>query len=138
MFQNNRKKEQYLYKYRDGGILIEYTIDEEPVFGYETTKETTIDGTTVFTNKHIPEKTQRNIGKVWVDGDNVEGYLPKKIIVNLLADGEVVDTAIIEPDENGDWKWCFTDLPKYKDHGKEIKYEINEETIEEYTAILGE
>ena len=133
MFQNNRKKEQYLYKYRDEGILIVYTITEEPVFGYETT----IDGY-VITNKHIPEKTQINIGKVWVDGDDLEGYRPKKIMVNLLADGEVIDTAIIEPDENGDWKWCSTDLPKYKDHGKEIKYEINEETIEEYTAILGE
>ena len=40
------------------------------------------------------------------------------------------------PDDEGNWKYSFTDLPKYRDHGVEIKYSILEKSVTGYTAEI--
>jgi hypothetical protein len=58
--------------------------------------------------------------------------------VNLLADGEVIETVAVTPDENGDWSYTFSELPKYRDDGVEIVYTVTEDTVENYeTEING-
>ena len=53
--------------------------------------------------------------KTWVndDGYNVR---PSQITIQLVADGKDVPgkTQIVKPDQNGDWKYEFKDLPKYR------------------------
>ena len=74
--------------------------------------------------------------KNWKDNDNKEGTRPDSIVVKLLEDGkEVKKITVTEKDE---WKFSFTNLPKYKD-GKEIKYTIEEEAVKGYiTNIEGD
>ncbi len=118
-----------LTKYKDGGVEIVYTITEEEVDGY--TAE--VNGYNV-TNTHIPETTSVSGVKTWADNDDQDGIRPDSITINLLADGVEIDDQIVEADANGDWKYSFTDLPKYKDGGTEIIYTITEDTVAGYEA----
>ena len=105
---------------------IVYTVDEDPVSGY--TKG--IDGYTI-TNTHEPLVTKVSGTKTWTDADDIEGFRPESITINLLADGEKIDSkTVTEADE---WKWSFENLPAHK-KGKEVTYSITEETIEGYTT----
>ena len=108
------------------GKEINYTIKETNVTGYDTT----IDGYNI-TNTHATEKTEVSGKKTWVDNENQDGKRPEKITVNLLADGEKVDSKEVTAEEN--WKYTFDNLEKYK-NGKLIKYEISEEKVDGYTT----
>lgn len=83
------------------------------------------------------DEPKTNIGgiKKWNDSDNQEGKRPEKIIINLLADGK--QTASKEVTAADDWKYEFTDLPKFKD-GEEIIYTITENSVEDYTTEINE
>ena len=116
-----------LPKYRDGGIEIKYTVVEDPVDGYGTT----IDEFFTIVNTHKPAEVEIEGEKTWDDADNQDGKRPKKIIVNLLADGKQVDEKIVTEEDN--WAYKFTNLPKYK-KGDEIEYKIAEELIEGYST----
>lgn len=112
------------------GNEITYTVEEDAVEGYEAT----VDGYNI-TNTHKPETTKVEGTKTWNDSDNQDGIRPEKIIVNLLADGNKVNTQEVTPDDNGNWTYSFTDLPKFK-AGKEIKYRVEEVAVEGYTTEL--
>src|SRR5699024_11392149 len=91
-------------------LPIYYTVKEDAVPEYETKQE----GTN-FTNIHEPELTGVKGTKTWDDADNQDGKRPETIIVNLLANGEVTQTA--EVTEETDWTYEFANLPTY-DSGK--------------------
>lgn len=123
-----------LYMYEVGhenedNYLINYTVKEKNVPGY-TTK---ITGTTI-TNTHEIDKTAKvTVEKVWNDNNNQDG-LRQEIEVSLLANGEEIDTYILNANNN--WKHTFDGLQKYSS-GKEIKYTIEEKTeIEGYTVKI--
>ena len=95
-----------------------------------------------FVNYHEPELIKNDdddpdndgqlvVTKVWDDEDNFGNTRPASITVELLADGEVIDTVEIEPDEDGNWEYIFEGLRKYRD-GEEIEYTINEIVVENY------
>ena len=112
------------------GNEITYTVEEDAVEGYEAT----VDGYNI-TNTHKPETTKVEGTKTWNDSDNQDGIRPEKIIVNLLADGNKVNTQEVTPDDNGNWTYSFTDLPKYK-AGKEIVYTVAEKAVEGYVSTV--
>ena len=116
-------------KYRDGGVEIVYTITEEAVEGYETV----VDGFNV-TNSHETETVDIAGVKTWVDGDNIKGLRPETITINLLADGEVVDTKVVTAED--EWTWTFEGMDKYRDGGVEIVYTVSEEAVEGYLTIV--
>ncbi|MBF0713589.1 Cna B-type domain-containing protein [Gemella sp. GH3] len=116
-----------LPKYKDGKEIT-YTITEDKVEGYTTE----INGYNI-TNKYTPEVTQISGEKTWEDGNNQDGKRPDKIKVNLLANGEVIQSKEVSSQDN--WKYEFTNLPKYKD-GKEITYTITEDKVEGYTTEI--
>jgi len=117
-----------LLKYDENGADIVYTIEEEQVTGYTAA----VVGYDV-TNTHTPEAIEVSGSKTWEDNNNQDNIRPESITINLLADGEFVDNAVVEEDAEGNWEWTFTNLPKYK-AGKEIVYTIEEETVTGYTA----
>ena len=95
-----------------------------------------------FVNYHEPELIKNDdddpdndgqlvVTKKWDDEDNLGNTRPASIVVELLADSEVIDTVEIEPDEDGNWEYVFEGLRKYKD-GEEIEYTINETVVENY------
>ena len=95
--------------------------------------ETTIEDFNV-TNTHTPETVEFSGSKTWYDADNQDGIRPESITINLLADGEVIDTITVGEAEK--WSWSFTELPKYRDQGVEIVYTITEEAVKDYTTSI--
>ena len=117
---------------KKAGQDITYTVEEvEPVTGYTTAVSGTAATGFTVTNTHTPEKTSISGTKTWSDADNQDGKRPASITVNLLADGNVYASKTVTAASN--WKYNFTDLPKYK-AGKEIKYKVEEVAVADYTT----
>ena len=107
------------------GDKINYTIKEDSVTGYNDilTAPSYQDGYAVFnlTNKHEPENISIKGEKTWDGGS----YRPEKVTIGLLANGKLIRSIDVRPDEQGLWKYSFDNLFKYED-GKAIKYELDE------------
>ena len=118
-----------------GGTPIKYTVVEVTVAGY--TSEVTGDAASGFTitNSYSPETVDVKATKNWDDANNQDGKRPTKITINLLADGEKVDSKEVQAAADGTWTVEFTKLAKYK-AGKEIKYTVTEEAVAEYEATI--
>ncbi len=116
-----------LDKYNSGTEIV-YTISEDTVADYTTV----VDGYNI-TNTHTPEKISISGSKTWDDADNQDGKRPSSIIVNLLADGEKVDSKTVTAEN--EWNWSFTDLNKYA-KGREIQYTITEDKVENYITNI--
>ena len=112
---------------------IVYSVREiTSIDGYTTT--VTGDAETGFTikNSYTPETTSVSGSKTWNDADDQDGKRPENIKVNLLADGSVYATKTVTEAEN--WEYSFTNLPKYRDGGIQIKYSVSEVDVPEYTG----
>ena len=110
------------------GQEITYTVSEEAVPGY-TSK---VEGYNI-TNSYTPETTTVSGSKTWEDGDNQDGKRPASITVNLLADGQKVNTQTVGEAEG--WSYNFTGLPVYK-NGQRITYTVTEEAVPGYSTNL--
>lgn len=75
----------------------------------------------------VPETVTRKVLKVWKD-EGHEKERPQEITVQLLQDGRVFDTVILNADNN--WRYTWTDLDS--DH----KWTLVENEVEDYTAIV--
>ena len=118
-----------------GGTPIKYTVVEVTVAGY--TSEVTGDAASGFTitNIYLPETVDVKATKNWDDANNQDGKRPTKITINLLADGQKVDSKEVQAAADGTWTVEFTKLAKYK-AGKEIKYTVTEEAVAEYESTI--
>ncbi|UUI04700.1 Cna B-type domain-containing protein [Oceanobacillus jeddahense] len=117
------------------GELIDYTVEESAVDGYEDETTGNAEDGYVITNMHEPELIDLEGTKTWDDADNQDGKRPESITVHLLANGEEVED--VEVTEESDWSYAFTDLPKFE-NGEEINYTIQEDDVEDYsTEITG-
>ena len=118
-----------------GGIPIQYTVVEVTVTGY--TSDVTGDAASGFTitNSYSPETVDVKATKNWDDANNQDGKRPTKITINLLADGQKVDSKEVQAAADGTWTVEFTKLAKYK-AGKEIKYTVTEEAVAEYESTI--
>ena len=118
-----------------GGTPIQYTVVEVTVPSY--TSEVTGDAASGFTitNSYSPETVDVKATKNWEDANNQDGKRPTKITINLLADGQKVDSKEVQAAADGTWTVEFTKLAKYK-AGKEIKYTVTEEAVAEYESTI--
>ncbi|MFW7433878.1 Cna B-type domain-containing protein [Vagococcus carniphilus] len=82
---------------------------------------------------NTPETTKIDGAKTWDDMDNQDRKRPDKITVNLLADGELIESKEVTTAD--DWKYEFTNLPRFKD-GKEIVYTVEEVAVPGYTTTI--
>ena len=112
-----------------------YNITEEKVTNYTT--EISYDKNNFrITNTHITENTTITVTKVWNDNKNQDGIRSSEITISLKANGQKIGNATIK--EENDWKYTFTNLPKYQD-GKEINYTVEETNIPtEYNVSYSE
>ncbi len=117
------------------GKDIDYTVTEDAVSKYTTEITKAADGTFTYTitNSHKTEETEVKVTKVWDDADNQDGYRTSDVTVNLLADGEVIDSVTLS-EENG-WSYSWTKLDK-KAAGKDIDYTVTEDKVSEYTTEI--
>lgn len=136
-----------LDKYADG-IKISYTVQELEIEGYTTVITGNQENGYIITNTHTPEVVEISGRKIWDDNSNQDGTRPESIIINLLKNGEIMDSKVItanslnnkdvidedyETNDEG-WSWSFTNLPKYENGGQEISYSITEEAVEGYST----
>ncbi|WP_066191397.1 Cna B-type domain-containing protein [Gracilibacillus timonensis] len=120
---------------RDGGETIEYTVKEVDVpTGYESEINDENHGAITITNNYEPELINIPVEKEWDDANNQDGNRPDSITLNVVnGASEIVKTAEVTPDEDGNWSHVFEDLPKYQD-GNEIEYRVTEDAIEGYSV----
>ena len=118
----------------------EYTIYEEPINHYDTNIQyQEIDPETMTTNITInssvkPEDRYDGIvGYVmWDDDDDEKGKRPSNVTINLYRNDEKIDS--YTTDEDNDWYYEFTLLPKWKNPTEEYTYSIEEEEQEYYSS----
>ena len=94
--------------------------------------------TVVYTNTYI--------GDIWVvvDGEktwdtkgDAAAQVPLFVTVQLLADGQVCQSAIVKPNNHGKWLYSFH-APKYDGNGREILYTVKEIPVPGFiTQITG-
>ena len=114
----------------DEGDTIAYSVKEETPEGYladvrmnptDTGYEFTV------TNKHGVETVEIAGRKIWDDANDAAGKRPKEVKLDLYADGELVKSKTVKAADSDDWNYSFGSLPKYRDHGIEIAYEVRED-----------
>ena len=116
------------------GKAIAYTVKEVSVpNGYTSAVTGDASSGYTVTNTHKPGVTSISGTKTWNDGDNQDGIRPKSITVNLLANGEKIQSKTVTADAAGEWKYSFENLPQSKD-GKKIAYTVSEEAVTGYTT----
>ena len=111
-----------LPKYDNGNIIV-YKVDELSVPDEYNKTIKNCGSCYTITNTHKPELTNITVNKVWDDCDNQDGVRPGAVAVDVLADGERVQTITLNGDN--DWTFTLTDLPVYKESNV-IKYTIEE------------
>ena len=125
----------------ENGKLIEYSIDEEKVAGYDKVTTITTNGPDYnLKNTHKPEKRTIEGQKIWNDNNNQDGKRPTSIKVKLYKkvgdkEKEEVTTQEVKADKDGNWKYKFDNLPKYEG-GKLIEYSVKEVAVEGYTTEI--
>ena len=114
---------------------ITYKVEEiSKIEGYDTTYS---DDTFIITNTHKPAEVFVEGTKTWDDNDNQDGLRPTSITINLLADGEQIDSMVVMPAADGTWSWRFDNLPKFKNVNgmvTKIQYSIEEIKVDGYES----
>lgn len=85
------------------------------------------------------EDISYTINKVWNDSDNQEGTRPDSITIELLQDGVVLETAVLN--EGNNWTYTFSDLPSRVDLANgthDYVYTIREQDTDNYNASYSE
>ncbi|MFC4386692.1 Cna B-type domain-containing protein [Gracilibacillus marinus] len=115
-----------LPKYDEEGVAYDYTVSEATVEGYETIVEG-YDITNLRVGTTAVEGT-----KTWKDDNSEER--PESITVNLLQNGEIIDTKEVTAET--DWNYSFDELPKYDEEGVAYAYTVSEEAVEGYETTV--
>ncbi len=126
-----------LPKYDSLGNEIVYTIDEKDSGSKFYVKEK-IEGYTVINKFEVPNETvEVTVEKKWNDNDNEAGKRPSSITLQVKEGEKIVQEQVVSANEN--WKYTFTNLPKYDSLGNEINYTVDEkENLKFYTkGIVG-
>lgn len=134
-------REKHFASYRNGQA-IEYTVEEEPVDGYESESSgpmtllgknwgSSLMVTNTYVEKQFDEVYGIEIGKSWND-EGHEEERPESITVRIYGNGEEVDS--IELSEEKGWSRNDILLPAYDDGGEAMTYQIIEDEVEGYTA----
>ena len=122
-----------LAKYDSEGYLYTYKVAENPIDGY-TTK---VNGYN-FTNtmSEINDTIDISGTKIWEDNENAYGTRPTSITVNLLQNGTKVASKKVTSADN--WRYSFTDMPKYDAKGYLYTYTVTENAVSNYnTSVNG-
>ncbi len=104
----------------ENGHVFEYTLEEEPVEGYNVSYE----GFNVINT--LKEQKIIEAVKVWDDNDNVANKRPSSIELQLKSNGNIVDYSTVG--NYNDWKHTFK-VPKYDELGNEIQYTVDERDL---------
>jgi hypothetical protein len=122
-----------LDKYDEDGVEILYTVEEEAVEGYETSiaSAISITATKLWEVEDADDADDADSAEV---ADGAEVTKPDSITINLLKNGEKVDSKTVT--EAGNWSCTFEDLDMYDENGEEILYTVEEDGVEGYDPSI--
>uniref|UniRef100_UPI0011A1E532 Cna B-type domain-containing protein n=4 Tax=Bacillus cereus group TaxID=86661 RepID=UPI0011A1E532 len=113
-----------LAAYDTEGKAYKYEVKEQAVDGYKTE----VNGYDITNTKVGQTKVEGT--KTWKD-DNTKDR-PKMIKVDLLQNGQVIDTKEVTAETK--WKYAFENLAAYNAEGKAYKYEVKEQEVAGYES----
>ena len=100
-----------------------YYPDNYPEKGGEEVKTDEDEGTATVKQEY---KVDKNVEKIWEDNNNSKGKRASSVMIELTADGEVVENSQVELNSRNGWKHTYRELEKYDEIGREIEYSIIE------------
>ncbi|TFJ93066.1 Cna B-type domain-containing protein [Lentibacillus salicampi] len=120
-------------KYDDEGNVINYTVEEEHVSGYQTVVESG-DDANHFEITNVRTGTTAITGtKTWLD-DNAEDR-PNSVTVELTRSANGENDANFdmtkEVREADNWEYSFGGLPRFNEDGEAYEYHIDELNVDE-------
>ena len=127
---------------------VAFDIEGEDQYQSEVTKNE--DGTFTITNTYLnTEQLMVEGEKVWNDFDNRFNLRPEAITVRLwqiekdhqtgkYEDSAAVELAqqVVKADENSQWNYQFTQLPKYDERGGRYQYFVTEDNVPGYMTNI--
>ena len=113
------------------GVPIVYTVEETPVEYYIGTQDG-MDFVNTIDKKEVA-LIDVHVVKTWQDHDNAGNTRPESITVELLRNGEVLQSA--EVTEADDWQYSFTALPEGDGFGHLYVYTVREKMVPGYYAL---
>ena len=142
--KENDWKLELLAPYGDNeGKKITYTFEEEVPKEYKfqvREDKPSEDGRDVkLENSYEPEKVEIGINKTWTDREEQdEADRPKEIELTLIdkETKEELSKATVKADKDGKWNYTFKNLPKYKNHGQLITYDVIESNVLDYVTTV--
>lgn len=122
-----------LPKYRDHGILNEYSVQEVDVDGYTSTVTTKDGYAFTIENDHVPAVIDIPITEEWIDDNDRDGLRPDSHTVILVDGTNAIEEVVLDRD-NG-YGVVLKNMPKYK-NGVEINYQIKDFNVDGYTTNI--
>lgn len=122
-----------LPKYRDHGILNEYSVQEVDVDGYTSTVTTEDGYTFTIENDHVPAVIDIPITEEWIDDNDRDGLRPDSHTVILVDGINAIEEVVL--DKNNGYGVVLKNMPKYK-NGVEINYQIKDFKVDGYTTNI--
>lgn len=122
-----------LPKYRDHGILNEYSVQEVDVDGYTSTVTTEDGYTFTIENDHVPAIIDIPITEEWIDDNDRDGLRPDSHTVVLVDGTNAIEEVVL--DKNNGYGVVLKNMPKYK-NGVEINYQIKDFKVDGYTTNI--
>ena len=108
------------------GEEIKYTVEEVNVpNGYTVRYE---NDTFKIINTHYADTMDIPVQKVWLDENNLEGFRPDSITVELHEKGSQEAVNTITLDARNNWKGTFHDVAVNK-NGQKVEYEVKEVNV---------
>ncbi|MBQ7929248.1 MAG: Cna B-type domain-containing protein, partial [Methanobrevibacter sp.] len=117
----------------NNGKLISYSVEELEVANYTSVVSSVSDYSFIVNNTHVPVVTSVDVTKVWNDANDQDGVRPAEVTVVLVSDGKVINTAVLNANNN--WHASFKELPVYS-NGELIKYSVEEISVANYTSVV--
>ena len=122
-----------LPKYRDHGILNEYSVQEVDVDSYTSTVTTEDGYTFTIENDHVPAVIDIPITEEWIDDNDRDGLRPDSHTVVLVDGTNAIEEVVL--DKNNGYGVVLKNMPKYK-NGGEINYQIKDFKVDGYTTNI--
>lgn len=122
-----------LPKYRDHGILNEYSVQEVDVDGYTSTVTTKDGYAFTIENDHVPAVIDIPITEEWIDDNDRDGLRPDSHTVILVDGTNTIEEVVL--DKNNGYGVVLKNMPKYK-NGVEINYQIKDFKADGYTTNI--
>ncbi|MBQ9740748.1 MAG: Cna B-type domain-containing protein, partial [Kiritimatiellae bacterium] len=131
-------------KMNEDGSEIVYTVEEDPVEGYESSVSEPIETDTgieiAITNTLIEEEPASTINvtvaKSWEAPEDVE--LPESVTVYLKVNGRRVEDYRTILNKENKWTYTWRGLPEFDSDGEYYVYGVDEVAVEGYETIIGD